>query len=49
MRRDLNEVQIELTRLAERFARVHYPDLRTVGPDEANPWRPDPVVDTRIR
>ena len=36
LRRDLDEVQIELTRLAERLAGVDHPDLLPVGPDQAN-------------
>src|SRR4029077_19220830 len=49
LRRDLDEVQIELPGLTERFACVHHTDLLAVGSDQANLGGSDPLVDPRIR
>ena len=48
LRRDFDEVQIQVTGLAQRLAGVDHPDLLAVGPHQAYLGRPDPVVYARI-
>src|SRR4051812_21948016 len=48
LRRDLDEIQLERPGLAQRVAGIDHADLLAVRPDEANLWRPDPVVDPGI-
>src|SRR5215203_1321299 len=47
--RNLDEIEIERTGPAERVAGLDDPDLLSVMADQADLWRPDPVVDPRIR
>jgi hypothetical protein len=49
LRRDLDEIEIQLPRLADGFTRIHHADLLAVGSDQTDPWSPDPVVDPWIR
>jgi hypothetical protein len=48
LRRDLDEIQIERSGLAEGVSRLDDADLRSVMPDQAHLCRPDPVVDPGI-
>src|SRR5262249_21291543 len=48
LRRDFDEVQLELLGLSQRLARVHDADLLAVRSYESDAWSPDPVVDPWI-
>jgi hypothetical protein len=48
LRRDLDEIEIKGLGPGQRVTGVDDPDLLPVMPDQANLWRPDPVVDPRI-
>jgi hypothetical protein len=48
LRRDLDEIQIERSGLVQRVAGIDDADLLSIRPNQADLWRPDPVVDPRI-
>src|SRR5439155_6868335 len=45
IRRNFNEIESSVLRLAERLLSRHDPDLRAVGSDQPDLGRPDPLID----